>query len=125
MAYNQEEYRVSNARITNAKKYPNGFLYILKLKGFDLYKIGVSNKPKRRIRDIKSVLPFESDIVFCKRYIDVYPLEKQLHDLYIENKARKEWFYVYDEDITKLLKMLTTLYAKERVNNQAELKLNM
>ena len=125
MAYIKEEYRVSNARKTNSKRYPDGFIYILKLKGFDLYKIGVSNKPKRRIRDIKNVLPFESNIVFCKRYIDVYSLEKQLHDLYIENKARKEWFYIYNEDVTEVLSMLTNLYNQEQGNKQQELKLDI
>lgn len=109
----KENYRVTNARITNSKKFPNGYLYILKLKGFDLFKIGVSNNPKRRIRDIKSCLPFESSVVFCKLFDEVYSLEKQIHDIHSINKVRKEWYNISDDDLKQMINILTDIHYSE------------
>ena len=112
MAYT-ENYRVTNARKVNSSKYPDGWLYILKICNHDIYKIGVSQNPKRRIRDIKSHLPFESKVLFLGNFVDVYELEKCIHELFHENKLRNEWFNSYKEDIDDLIRSLKYAYLKE------------
>ena len=123
MAYKEltnNNYRVDNARKTNSKKYPNGFIYILKLDGFDLYKIGVSNKPKRRIRDIQSCLPFDSNVLFCKKYKNVYELEQELHKIYSINNKRKEWFNLSNDDYKHLDKILNYLHKLESIKHECK-----
>jgi len=123
MAYSQEEkqevifpkikesesYRKDNARKVNSKKKPNGYLYILQNKQFDLIKIGVSANPKRRIRDIKANLPFDTDCVFLNYYKDVYYLEELIHQRFKNNQIKGEWFQVYNEDVMGLKNVLKAM----------------
>lgn len=105
--------RVKNARSTNSAKFPDGYIYIIKSKGSDLYKVGVSNKPKRRIRDIAAVLPFEIEVVFTEHYSDVYSLEEIIHETIKINKVRKEWFNSYPDDMEVLITLLKEIKAME------------
>jgi hypothetical protein len=86
-------YRSDNARKVNSERYPDGYMYIIRLKGHDIYKIGVSRNPKRRINDIKSSNPFDIEIKYLKFYKDVYQLEKLVLDRVEINKIKGEWFY--------------------------------
>lgn len=111
---NDESYRVSNARKVNASKYPDGYIYILKLDGFDLYKVGVSRNPNRRIKDIRSALPFTSSLMYCSFYYNVYLIEELVHDLFKENKHRKEWYKCYEECISNLITDLKELTGRQK-----------
>lgn len=117
MAYTQEKkdecYRSDNARKTNSKLNPDGYLYLIKLNGFDIYKIGVSSNPKRRIKDLKSANPFDIEIIFLAYFEDVYQLESLVLDLFTINKIKGEWFKAYEEDISNLKIILSDLYKKE------------
>ena len=113
MAYKPEDYRTNNARKVNSKRFPNGYLYILELEGFDIYKVGVSQKPKRRIRDINGVLPFETKTIYLKYFEDVYNIEEIVHSRLKNNKKRKEWFELYREDVNILMSVLNEVYAME------------
>lgn len=113
---NKESYRCDNARKVNAKKKPHGYIYILAIKEFDLYKIGVSANPNRRIKDIRAVLPFESDLIFCEKFLEVYTIEEEIHELFKLNKFKKEWYQVYPKDIESL-----QLYLKELKQRQIKI----
>lgn len=105
----KEVYRSENARKVNASKKPNGYIYILQNKYFDLVKVGVSSIPKRRIRDIKSYTPFDLDIIFLKYYKDVYSLESIIHESIRKTKVKGEWHQMYKEDVDNLINILNTL----------------
>lgn len=97
----------SNIRKVNSSRFPKGCVYILKKENEDLYKIGVSQNPARRIRDIKAILPFEVDIIFISSELDkVYDLEFIIHKKFKDNNVRKEWFNIYEEDIVILINIL-------------------
>ena len=81
-----------NARKANKKIRPDGFLYILQLKGFDIFKIGVSSNPKRRITDIDASSPFGTSIISIDFFKNVYEMEECVHDNLMEFHLRKEWF---------------------------------
>lgn len=98
--------RKENIRKLNAKKNPNGYIYILQNKHFDLIKIGVSSNPKRRIQDIRSYIPFEVDCVFLKYYLDVYSLEKIIENTFSNNRVKGEWYQCYKEDVSELISIL-------------------
>jgi len=114
MAYSKKEtYRTENARKSNSKRFPNGYLYILAIKEHDLYKVGVSQKPKRRIRDIKGVLPYDSEVIFLRHYKNVYNLEKLVHKTLSINQKKKEWFQLHEEDVNGLKKILEEIFLNE------------
>lgn len=99
-------YRAVNARKVNAQKYPDGYLYIIRLKGHHIYKLGVSRNPRRRIKDIAASNPFDIETKFLKFYKDVYQLEKLVLDRVELNKIKGEWFYSYEDDIEMMVELL-------------------
>ena len=110
MALNKKIALVSgteNIRKVNSIRFPKGCIYILKKDNEDLYKIGVSQNVKRRIRDISAILPFEIETVFISDLIEgVYDIEFIIHNRFKINKVRKEWFNLYKEDIDILINIL-------------------
>lgn len=114
MAYTIEDADLcsNNARKTNSKAKPDGYIYILKLKGYSIYKIGVSANPKRRIRDIDSHNPFGVDKLLIKYFKNVYNMEECIHDSFKDNLMRKEWFKLHKEDVEILKKQLINMSDK-------------
>jgi hypothetical protein len=92
-----------NARKANNKLRPDGYIYIIKLKGFDIYKIGVSNNPKRRIKDLDSANPFGVDVICLEKFKNVYNFEECIHDSFEPNLLRKEWYKILPEDMKTLI----------------------
>lgn len=109
----EEDYRVTNARKSNSKRFPNGYIYILCIKEHNLYKIGVSKKPRVRIRNIQSTLPFESETIYLQYFADVYQLEEMIHERFEGNKLRKEWYRIYEYDVKELKDILNNLFLQE------------
>lgn len=110
-----ETYRIENARKVNAKRFPDGFIYIIAIEEHDLYKIGVSKNPKRRIRDITTVIPFECKVIFLKHYKKVYELEELIHNQLKDNTHQREWFKLYKEDVVQLKTILKEVYNNETI----------
>lgn len=98
----QTELMVSNARKSNSKARPDGFLYFIKLKGFDIYKIGVTSNLKRRLYDIDSNSPFGVKLIDSFFFKNVYEMEEMIHDNLKGNNIRKEWFKI-DSDYLKVI----------------------
>lgn len=108
-----EDYRQQNARKVNSNKNPDGYIYILQIEEFDLYKIGVSQNVKRRIKDIRSNNPFYCKLIYVGSFYDVYEIEKQIHELFSINKFKGEWFKSYKDDIKDLIDSLSVEYLKK------------
>ncbi len=108
-----ESYRSKNARKVNSNKKPNGFLYIIEIEEHNLYKVGVSADIKRRIKDIRSHVPFYCKVIYLGWFYDVYELEEQIHKHLSINKFKGEWFQCYNEDILELINSLSYEYLKE------------
>lgn len=110
----KEFYRSENAKKVNEKKNPHGYLYLLEIEEFDLYKIGVSQNPKRRIRDIRANNPFYCKLIYCKTFEYVYELESVILELFKENMFKGEWFKSYNNDIVDLINSLKYDYLKSK-----------
>lgn len=82
----------SSITVTNKKRFPNGYVYLLKIENDSLYKIGVSQNVKRRIQDISSNLPYDLQILSIHYFEDVYDVEEHLAKKYKSSNARKEWY---------------------------------
>lgn len=82
----------SGITITNKKNRPHGFLYFIKADGHDLYKIGVSSKPDRRLKDIEGVLPFHIKILSIHFFYNVYDIEANMEKKLAASRVKGEWY---------------------------------
>lgn len=68
-------------------------------------KIGVSNNPKHRERTLQSEEP-EVELIFKRKVINAYRLEKELHEYYSDKRIRGEWFDLTHEQIEECKKLI-------------------
>ncbi len=101
-----KEKRVKNARKSNSNKKPDGYIYIFKLVGFEIYKIGSSSDVRRRLRDIRSSQAFDVKIVGKFFFKNVYNMEECIHDSLKNNIHRNEWFKIIKEDVDLICSQL-------------------
>jgi len=105
----QNELMVNNARKSNSKARPDGFLYFIKLNGFDIYKIGVTSNLKRRLYDIDSNSPFGIKLINSFFFKNVYEMEEMIHDNLKGNNVRKEWFSLDKEYLEVIINQVYDL----------------
>lgn len=103
----------SNIDITNARRYPDGYIYFIKVDGQNVYKIGVSKSPGRRLSDINSYLPYNFTILSLHYFKGVYEIEKEYKTKYRNFLLKKEW-YLLDIDTAKYI--MIDLYERECIN---------
>ena len=105
----QTELMVSNARKSNSKLRPDGFLYFIKLNGFEIYKIGVSSNVKRRVNDIDAHSPFGVKLINYFFFKNVYEMEEMIHDNLKDTNLRKEWFELDKEYLNVIINQISDL----------------
>ena len=93
----------SGITISNKKRFPDGFIYLIKLHNQDVYKLGVSNNPKRRICDIDSYLPFDLEILSIHYFKNVYDIEGLISDKIKDFSLRREWYSMPIEEAKKIM----------------------
>jgi hypothetical protein len=69
-------------------------LYVLNISGTNIYKIGITQNYKRRIHDIRSVIPFSVDVVLLKKCLLPFELEQSIHEYYKDYHIKNEWFKI-------------------------------
>ena len=79
---------------------PEGYIYFIKISGTNKYKIGVSAKPQRRLRDIASYIPFELQCLSVHYVKNPYQYEQAILDKYKKQLIKNEWFE-FDIDTAK------------------------
>lgn len=99
----------SSITATNKKRFPNGYVYLLKIENDSLYKIGVSQNVKRRIQDISSNLPYDLHILSIHYFEDVYDVEEYLAKKYKRSNERKEWYRFTIEQTKEIMIYLHNL----------------
>lgn len=79
-----------------------GTVYLLHLKGFPYYKIGVTRgKAEERMVGLQTGMPFEIEVIKQVEVTDILGAEQYLHKLYDNQrvcKPRGEWF-IFDDKI--------------------------
>lgn len=86
-----------------------GYIYFLKSKCNNYYKIGFSTNPKRRLRDICQSLPFYVEILVIKKDMFALSLEKELHKKYKKNTIKNEWYSFNDKEEKEIYNYLIKL----------------
>ena len=86
--------------------HPAGYVYVIQDTEFSKrYKIGRTNSPGRRLNEIRNILPGSSDIVAIIDTQDAPTLESQLHQRYVENRKRGEWFDLNDAEVREICRI--------------------
>ncbi len=97
----------SGITISNKNNHPNGYIYFIRAKDTNFYKIGVSRNPKRRICDIDSYLPFDLEILSIHYFNNVYDIETNISNKLESYKIRREW---YNLSINQAKEIMIDLY---------------
>lgn len=68
------------------------YVYLIRSQESGLYKIGVSKKPKIRLKQLQT--GNGEDLILIESFLSKYPtlVEKAVHRKYSPNKKRGEWF---------------------------------
>ena len=75
-----------------------GFLYIITSEGHpDYYKIGVSDRPFERLKDMQTGNPFILQIIHLIETDDMYRLETYIHRVLKQYQFREEWYKLPDK----------------------------
>jgi hypothetical protein len=103
------DYRIRNASKTNKIKHGHKQLsiYVINLQGTDFYKIGVSQSPKRRIKDLASASPFLVDILYLNTHENAFDLEVEIHHGIKSKYVRHEWFRLSPLEVSDIIFKLT------------------
>ena len=89
-------------------KIDEGYVYIIHDKVQNLYKIGKSINPEKRVQAIMGGLSMETEAIHCAWFEDHGYAEKLLHDMFFEKRKGGEWFALEEEDIA----LITSLGQK-------------
>lgn len=73
-----------------------------------LYKIGESDNPEKRLKELKTANPKVELICYGDGFT-----EKELHDSFLHKKVSGEWFKLNNRDITLIKKLLTNKYIND------------
>lgn len=106
----------SESRRNNRKKVDNTntCIYLIKDMLTGLTKIGSSNKPERRLVELKN--QYQNENLMLIAYVEnvEQKLETELHNMYKEKNQVNEWFKLSEDDISKIIK---NNHMKPHMNN--------
>lgn len=86
------------------------YLYIIKIKHDNLYKIGISANVEKRLCGIETCNPYDLEIIYSKEFKEANKIEKGLHNLYIKDRVRREWYRLEPSQVQDIIDMLTIRY---------------
>lgn len=83
-------------------------IYFIREKGTKLYKIGRSNSPTRRLKELQTSNPKKLELICCIKG-DSW-LETQIHHLfsYLKCEGGQEWFYA-DTNMESYIQKIKTI----------------
>lgn len=96
----EDEQKAVQAEIANFT-----FIYFIRDRRTGYVKIGKSNDPESRLRQLKrqdTLLPLENDFFIEFFFRNYAYVEKRLHQHLADKRVRGEWFSLSDEDMAKL-----------------------
>jgi hypothetical protein len=88
--------------------------YIYIMSDSPAYKIGMSNNPEYRLRQIRGHNPRDVKIIYqfpCSTRDDAHTLEKTLHEKFKHKRIRNEWFSLNAVDLNKIKSTCELFYT--------------
>lgn len=84
---------------TKRQSPKTGYVYLLRSKNGDHYKIGKASDPKSRTKTIGIKLPFEVELIHTIHCKDYTAAEEKLHIRFEQKRVNGEWFALSLEDV--------------------------
>jgi Meiotically up-regulated gene 113 len=95
-----------------------GWIYLMR--HGDLFKIGKTTRPSKRVREARTWLP-HIEIITMKPFWNVSAIERTLHEGLANYWHEGEWFYLPDADIQEfLIEGFKEFYEKDRDTNSVD-----
>ena len=103
-------------RESEGERVAEGYVYLLYSKKTGLYKVGLSNDPARRIREIEAeIRGMGWDILKSIPTLDMRRLERAFHDAFAGARSGKmEWFQLSPEQVELFAAIAETVPAEAR-----------
>lgn len=80
------------------------------IEGGGVYKIGVSKKPRERMKEIQRHSPQELNLRFqSKSTTDAYQIEDRIHTDFSDKNHHNEWFDLSDSELAEVIKITQKL----------------
>ena len=98
-----------------ASKIDIGYIYLINIIGTNKYKIGVTTNPKRRLRDISSMLPYELNVLALNQINNPYVFEQELLDEFDDCLIKNEWFSLSLDKVKYIMITLHNRQVKESI----------
>lgn len=83
------------------------FIYLIHAEGTNLYKIGISNNPEKRLKSLQTANPYSLKLIFSIKVKNAFDVEKILHRTFSYCKLNEnseeiigEWFNLSLDDIS-------------------------
>ena len=80
----------------------------------NIYKIGISDKPKKRLSTFKTANPKISLVCYSDLISFAPMVENKLHELFKNQNVGGEWFQLNEEQVELLVKLITNLKEDPR-----------
>ena len=87
-----------------------GYIYLVRCKGFDFYKIGISKiSAAHRLANLQTGCPFDLEVLHVGYAIGYKSIEVLLHNKYRQYSERGEWFKLNDKLVSDVIKDIDKL----------------
>tara|TARA_R110000782_G_scaffold15408_2_gene45157 strand:- start:419 stop:1093 length:675 start_codon:yes stop_codon:yes gene_type:complete len=87
----------------------SGYVYFIKIEKQDVYKIGFTTNPKRRISDISRSSPFIIKVLLVTKSLFAYEMEQKLHEEYKDYALKGEWYLFQNKKAKEVLNKINML----------------
>ena len=96
------------------KPTPSGYLYLMKVKGTNQFKIGTTKEPPKRLETLSSFRPQEMELVFAtdRKILENRKHERSVLEKWSHRKIKGEWFALADEEVAQVIGDLLTIQTK-------------
>lgn len=85
------------------------FVYVIDAKN-GLYKIGFSNNPHRRLKEVCRSIGIEGEFICLIKTGDMVSLERKLHEKFKNKRRAGEWFELDEDDLKYLINLSHQAY---------------
>ena len=108
---------VYSSRRHKTLRIDEGYVYLIRAKDQNLYKIGKSINPEKRVQSIIGSLPMKAEVIHIAWFEDHSYAEQMFHDTFSKTRQNGEWFVLEDEDV-EFVKSLGQNYDLQDTDEQ-------
>lgn len=94
----QEKAAIKARKVTERKAKGGGYVYLIQ-SPTGAYKIGRTVNPSNRLKTFTVKLPFEIELLATIQTPDMYQLESELHNRFVDKRVNGEWYALSPADV--------------------------